>query len=41
MKIKIELEEEQWGYVLDAISESEAKALKECADQPYGVLENE
>lgn len=26
MKIKVELEEEQWSWVLDAISESESKA---------------
>ena len=26
MKVKIELEEEQWDWVLDAISESELKA---------------
>ena len=42
MKIKIELEEEQWGYVLDAISESEAKAEQyaqmwegRCREQQY------
>lgn len=26
MKIKVELEQEQWSWVLDAISESESKA---------------
>lgn len=26
MKVKVELEQEQWGWVLDAISESESKA---------------
>ena len=26
MKVKVELEQEQWSWVLDAISESELKA---------------
>jgi len=42
MKVKVELEEEQWSYVLDAISESEAKAEQyaqmwegRCREQQY------